>query len=444
MEGIAHICIDWTVLGPSDGCVAANCLPEVLDRAHARILDSSAPGQCLQVAFNMLESLGHESMGEEIGPSLLESMLTRGIGSSDSSPSVGSPADCSRTQSSPETMHFLRFWQAWAELHRRLGEGYQGSDEPLLEEVNIFRDALIRRASSEGSFTTRTIWAELSTAEQMSFDKAAWSLLRDLVWPSCKKKGLWSGSSSSSPSDASEVLVEWLSKLSADYLEGPRAELIRNVRNVTQCSMRDACVALGMHDWDFEAALYFVVGKGVSVPAGTKGCSISSWCSHGAKLRQHEVDCPICCEGYTESAPRVVTQCCYQVLCKSCENRLGRPTGFPCPFCRKVVGQPGRTCLDPQITLPRGHSFMGLPVPSRASLGEVLGGVRGVLATATGEASRAVTEMVAALREEEAPPLVSSSYSHSSRSSSRRSGQHQHSRSRSSSVSQPDRRRSVA
>merc|ERR1719215_2487524 len=121
--------------------IPAERLQEVLDRAAANILDSAAPG-------------------------ILQAMLLRPTvnNSSAASANVGSSG-----------VEFMRFWQGWQELHSRLSETSSEADEaPVVAELSIFRDALVRCSHTRGGLSPRWLATAVSAARGMSADESAW------------------------------------------------------------------------------------------------------------------------------------------------------------------------------------------------------------------------------------------------------------------------------
>lgn len=395
-----------------------------MDRASARILDAPVPSQLQQDAYAMLEPEVGDAMGDQGQPPLLERMLLRGM----CRESEGTALDVSEARPQKTApIHFLRFWQAWSELERRLGQlqGCQGREEPLAEEVGIFRDALLRHATTEG-LSAASLCSEATAAREMSADQAAWEPLQeaaralaaggvDLLRSSGGSASRWPARDE----DLCKALLEWLGELAEDYRVGKRGALIKAVRDVTRCTVREACFALGARGWDVEAALICRFGKGSLSYGGEKGQPVS-WCTQGAKLRKSEVECPICAEPYESGCKPVVIKCCYQVLCKSCHERLTKPAGarpdaeFHCPFCRKTdklsAGWDHQQRSSPAAA--RSSSFSGVGSllgrgrrRATDTAGAIIPGVFGfasqMLTDARGEASRAYEELSAAWREED-------------------------------------------
>jgi len=471
MEVLGWILTDWEACRPSDGSIPEDRLQEVMDRATARILDAPAPSQMQQDAYTLLEPEAGEAMGDGGRPPLLERMLLRGraYAHGGSSPSSGAAPGGSGLAGDPGAgadaaglaqIHFLRFWQAWQELLRRLGQpNGQGNDEPLAEELVIFRDTLLRHAASSEGLTGQKLASEAAAARAMSADQAAWLYLEEAAgrlsgnaqhaaavasFASVTVAAATAAGSAASrgrqaspppspplqhggaieamgPAELCGVLLGWLHELAEDYSQGPRAAKARAVMDVCRCTRREACFQLGARSWDVEAAMMGYYGKacGGSSPLGGSAGSLMSWSSQGAKLRQNEVDCPICCEPYATGAKPVVSRCCFQVLCKSCHERLTQPAGvwpetaFQCPFCRNVerhasanLWQQTQQAVPQQPATGRSFSLGAIFGRNRRSSSGAIGGVLGTMGQAANEAARALEELAANFREDEGAPLT--------------------------------------
>lgn len=319
MDFLHHLLIDWEACVPEGSVIPIKNLQQVLDRATARVFNSPAVPRLQQDALDLLKR------GEKEAPSLLEMMLLR-----QSNESGG--------------IHFMRFWQAWQELARRLGLiGDPVEEPPLLEELVVFRDALIRCLQTPGGLTAKQLATAVSSARGMSADEDMWAPLEESVvhlGSSCgggKAAKHLRGSDQVVHSDGlCALLLIWLKDVSDDYRRGPRKRKIKAVRDVCKCTMVEACLQLGGCAWDVEKAIRSIYAKSSGAEDTSSSTStICGWSSQGARLKQSEVECPICCENYG-SRERVVAKCCFQVMCGGCSQRLLKAGKLSCPFCRTI------------------------------------------------------------------------------------------------------------
>eukprot|EP00927_Polykrikos_kofoidii_P025185 TRINITY_DN22682_c0_g1_i1.p1 TRINITY_DN22682_c0_g1~~TRINITY_DN22682_c0_g1_i1.p1 ORF type:complete len:457 (-),score=69.45 TRINITY_DN22682_c0_g1_i1:210-1418(-) len=364
MEVLNRILEDWRDLRP-DGMVApASRLADVDSRVNAHLHATTTHGSAVsQDAFVLVHAWG--------GSSPLERMLVRqGEGS----------------------IQFLRFWRGMQELWRRLRPP-ETQDEPIAEEIATFRDGLIRVLDSPVGEKSGLSFSQLRervvAARAMSDDEVAWASLEESISQCYKQKPPWqrqwraaaslgdpacfremvgggvgallcaarsshivagsfsdergakftSGVREEAPTgggdakleiaEVSTLLFAWLQELAEDYCHGSRSALIRAVRDVAGCSLREACIHLSRQRWDVEFALLSFYGQGIKCCDNNSG-----WSSQGARLRLSEVDCPICAESYSAHRKSMATPCCFQTLCGSCHQRVVHGQTFHCPFCR--------------------------------------------------------------------------------------------------------------
>lgn len=226
-------------------------------------------------------------------------------------------------------VHFMKFWMAMQEFRRRLHPSEINSEEPFMEEVASFRDALLR-AADDDALTCQFLVAELRKAKKTSSDEAAWSELEADVeaiapqWQMDIARTL--------PLDqVSTLLLAWLTELAEDYLRGKRGEKIRIVCAVLGCQKRAACLHLSACSWEVEAALESFQCVFLLHPLGPT----RAWSS---KSVREEVQCGMCANEYSVGLESVATRCCVQAMCVSCVTALTDLTGcFRCPFCRGVT-----------------------------------------------------------------------------------------------------------
>lgn len=241
--------------------------------------------------------------------------------------------DCGKDGAAEGVVHFLRFWQASEEVWRRLKEMDVADDEPLVEEMAIFRDTLLRMHDVHG-LTCTWLMDAVAGARGMSVDKGVWALLENSVAEfvlsqedACEEAKAEEPLDCEKPVDLaaiSAVILSWMLGLVADYLHGVRSEKVSAVRDVTGCTTREACFHLGAGNWEEEIAICSYYGSALTAD------NESGWSSQGAKLRKSEVECPICFSPFGGKVKTSVMQCCFQVLCKSCASKLRDR----CPFCR--------------------------------------------------------------------------------------------------------------
>jgi hypothetical protein len=201
-------------------------------------------------------------------------------------------------------------------------------------EITEFRDALLRRLGS-GGITGRYLLKEVRIARDASTDKAAWAPIYTHVAATDQQVQV---------GELSAFLLPWLQNLTKDYCEGSRRTDIWTLRDVTGCRLREACLQLGSSHWDIEAALrsYYAGSSGALAADGGEGCAgacantSSSWSSRGARLRQQEMECPICMEAFEDGEAPVEFKCCFQIMCRKCRSNLVHEGRITCPFCRAV------------------------------------------------------------------------------------------------------------
>lgn len=335
MEKLDKILADWWACKPDGVVLKAARLDDIFGRAAEHLANcSTLPESAIEDAYGLfVPHFPCEFPGAGVPPLL--QMLRIG-------------AD--------NLVHFLRFWQAFEELMRRLRQQEEVDDEPVYAEIAEFRDALLRRLDV-GGVQCEWLARELGSMQKTSADAAAWEplqhMLRDVakgVWhPDARKAAT---SAVLSADEVTTLLLSWLTELVEDYGHGNRRDKINCVRHVLRCKQSVACLHLGTQAWDVEAALRSSLG-------GECG---SCWSSRGVKLRQSEVECPICAGAYTEGVQPLEMQCCFQVLCSDCYRRLrGQVTVLRCPFCRSrdCRARAGRTCQIPVPVEKRAQSFMG-------------------------------------------------------------------------------------
>jgi len=204
----------------------------------------------------------------------------------------------------------------------------------------------------------------------MSSDEAAWGLLENSVTEFVLAQHIHDLSEkeemldSEAPLDLAEVstvILFWMMDLVADYLHGVRYEKVSAIRDVTGCTVRDACFHLGVWNWEEEIALCSYSAANALLTADNVDRS-----SQGAKLPQSLVECPICHLQYGGEVNTCVLPCCSQVICKSCALKLRNR----CPFCRGTS-----ECEVPLNTHEFPNPLCVLHVLGRAAgVGVALGG----------------------------------------------------------------------
>lgn len=231
-------------------------------------------------------------------------------------------------------IHFLRFWQATEEVWRRIHQQEGFDDVPLVEELAPFRDAVLRRydactdeSIADGGVSLAWLSDEVSSACSTSADPSAWQLLANAFTHDQTLETLLP------LHEAAAFIYPWVSDLVADYRHGPRGALVQAVIDVAKCSYRDACWHLGASAWDVEPALISIFASRGDTASACLG-EMRGWSSGGAKLRQSEVECPICMNAYGAESKSVSTHCCFQTLCDRCRRKMNGVEGFHCPFCR--------------------------------------------------------------------------------------------------------------
>jgi len=409
MDVLAWTIADWDACGPVGGGLSTDSLPMILDLAANRVLDSSAPPQLQQAAYVLLEPEAGEAMGDHGQPALLERMLLR-----------GRPAahECGHTSGDGSMrINFLRFWQAWWELWTRLADVNEQS-VPVIDELAIFRDALLRRSSAT-ECSLDALGEEVANACRLSIDPAAWApleesmgMLRDADCGGMRFSFFQADECAPhvlSMLSVCELVLLWMRGVVQDYRIGPRSAKIRAVTDVCGCSPREACLQLARNAWDVEAAMMSYYGHGGRVggcgppPLAQGPDEALSWSSHGAKLRRSEVECPICAEPYADGVKPVVSSCCFQVLCQGCHDRMLRPSDdstpwrcsldFQCPFCRGVQRH-GPAKTSQAMPMPGG-----LPLRASSATARRFTGV-GDLLRAAGEVGRSIVDITAAFRDD--------------------------------------------
>jgi len=329
MNALDKIFEDWWLCKPSGVVLPAAHLEKVIDCVRARLRGPS-PGGTQHDAEALLLPV---SSSDDSLP--LVQMLGCRTGDS--------------LQAGRAVIDFLRFWQALSEVWRRLRPLEELDDEPIADEINTFRDVLLRRFDHLGVAGDWLVeW--VCAARNMSADVDAWSSLEAAVNQVAVALKANPGSKTFLQLDElAALLVPWLQELVEDYCRGSRSAMVFCVREVANCRRHDACLHLGSSRWDVEGALHSLCTIG-SNRAAARG---SAWSSGGAKLRRNEVDCPICMVPYVEGAESVMTHCCFQVLCAACHGRLTDAGGhLTCPFCRAVELIPKHK--DKHSSEPRG------------------------------------------------------------------------------------------
>lgn len=111
------------------------------------------------------------------------------------------------------------------------------------------------------------------------------------------------------------------------------------MKDVARCKRSEACIHLCQTSWDVEAALHSFYNRDIAPAKGAAEGQATAWSSGGAKLKNNEVECPICRECYDDKLKSIMTPCCFQVLCEQCHRRLTDANArFSCPFCRGADG----------------------------------------------------------------------------------------------------------
>ncbi|CAK9056010.1 RING-type domain-containing protein [Durusdinium trenchii] len=169
---------------------------------------------------------------------------------------------------SSAVVYFPCFWQAMHELQKRLGgDPMDKGTEPFAEEASSFRDAILDLAASQR--LTTASFADLVIAfKGTSTDQRAWdSLLESLRFLMRETKAtkhidcsrtlqqLILAQEPMPMAFVASILLPWIFELCEDYRRGERAGLLRAVRDVLGCSLRDACELLAKGKWDLETAL---------------------------------------------------------------------------------------------------------------------------------------------------------------------------------------------
>lgn len=255
-----------------------------------------------------------------------------------------------------EVIHFVRFWQAFEEVHRMCASE-DGSDlqsradqEPIVEEIAEFRDALLRKLDKssvtqalEGLLPQDLLFEELQRMRCMSVDPPVWEDLEESLRDACLAKA---SQEQISLRDVFVSILQWLRFICAEYVHGQKRTKIDSICNVAQCTRHDASLLLLQASWDEETALrnFFAV-KNQDTVTTSQG---ASWSSQGARIKQDELECPICMEpfsGDVASGSCIQLRCCFKVVCRCCHQKLvNEQHMLNCPFCRTVDHVPIRAC----------------------------------------------------------------------------------------------------
>jgi len=224
-------------------------------------------------------------------------------------------------------------WQAFHELWRRIRKYEEMDDEPIAAELDNFRDVVLRRFDQSG-VTLPWLVEWVSGARNISSDDAAWVSIEESITQVSALTPAKKKTKSPPPlrlDEISALLFAWVQELVEDYGRGSRSAKVFCVKEVARCTKQEACIHLGRSDWDVETAIRnFYMGN-------STGDGVAAWSSGGARLSRNEIDCPICCMDYADGFTKVMTHCCFQVLCAACHRRLTDARGFlSCPFCRGV------------------------------------------------------------------------------------------------------------
>lgn len=240
-------------------------------------------------------------------------------------------------------VHFICFWQALQKIQDAL-ECTQDNEtqEPLAGEAAAFRDRILRMFDQR-CLTRQSFADEMTQSVKVSSDAAAWAC----VAHQAAVAAMVDASDPIPLHEASSILLLWLIEICEDYCFGERSFLVRAVKDVLKCSMREAALQLGACAWDVEAALrrHFL---GNSTLGNLDACVpvSSGWSSHAIKLRRLERECPICAEAFKLGKEPMVTRCCFQCICTHCASYLSANSQrenellLRCPFCRKVEAMP--------------------------------------------------------------------------------------------------------
>jgi len=308
MFAFADILEDWRSCKPHGVVLRIDYIDDVFSRAAAHLDDPAIPRDAQEDAYNLFVPV---SSGPCAPP--LVQMLHVGDG---------------------EVVHFLRFWQAFQELRRRLQHPQEGDDDAVCQEILEFRDGLLRRFEN-GGFACSWLSSEITSIQRTSTDPLAWEPVQAALSDHrARTKNVVFDTKLLRLDEVTTFLFSWLTELVEDYCHGDRSSKVRCVRDVARCTRRDASFHLGVARWDVESALRGLYSSQDPESMG-KICD-GAWSSHGAKLRKREVECPICTLPYTDGSASVVSQCCFQVLCIDCHRKLtGTNKLFACPFCRK-------------------------------------------------------------------------------------------------------------
>lgn len=309
MDILGDILRDWLLCSADGGSIPATCIHQVVECARLRIKSSHASEESELDAYRLICS-------KEDGLPAVFNLIC-----------VGSDRGFYAERFA--AIHFLTFWKAFHELCRSLGQVESQKDDPLSEELSEFRDGLLRHLRCEGRITGHELTQSIARAQVASTDRGAWSAFMNVAQS-------MNANSHIRADEMSMKVFQWLKELTRDYCHGERNRMIWSVRDVVGCGRREACFRLGNCSWDVEVALrQFYAYRD---PPNARDACMTSWSSQGAKLRECEVECPICVEAYTSTSPSVELQCCFQVICRPCGQKLMNACGqLMCPYCRSTA-----------------------------------------------------------------------------------------------------------
>mmetsp|Transcript_15367 Transcript_15367/g.42130 ORF Transcript_15367/g.42130 Transcript_15367/m.42130 type:complete len:452 (-) Transcript_15367:21-1376(-) len=348
MEVIDAVLQDWRECKPDGVVLRASRLGQLLDRVVVRVTTTS--GVDAENAKAALDLLTPSPGGEENGLPVFVQHLQI-----DGTYRTGAPR--AGTDAAMAVVHFVFFWRAlhevWHCLRRmpagflEIGGGTPSSepaslpgaaavdDEPFADEATQFRDRVLSHVVGGVDGEVAGIFradfdAELRVALKNSTDPSAWAPLEAML--------AVTDATAQAPlalDQVSSLLLCWLAELTEDYRRGERWDHICSVRDVLGCGQRVACLHLGASAWDVEVALRRFYTEGAPLAALQARGSGAAWSSQSAKLRNVEVECPICMCDFDEGKEPVVTQCCYKAICATCASAVCDTDGvLRCPFCR--------------------------------------------------------------------------------------------------------------
>ncbi|CAK9089282.1 unnamed protein product [Durusdinium trenchii] len=358
MEDIDLVLQQWRSLEPDGAVFRAECLDAAIAMVGNLIAESGAQRCSQRKALQLLR------VDEQIQVPVLVQMLQVDVDFLFNEPKPGKADGLSSA-----VVYFPCFWQAMHELQKRLGgDPMDKGTEPFAEEASSFRDAILDLAASQR--LTTASFADLVIAfKGTSTDQRAWdSLLESLRFLMRETKAtkhidcsrtlqqLILAQEPMPMAFVASILLPWIFELCEDYRRGERAGLLRAVRDVLGCSLRDACELLAKGKWDLETALrQHDLQNQCNTLDALEACrpDCVGWNSNAAKIRRAERECPICACDFRIGAEPTVTSCCFKSICSHCVAVLVARVEdglLHCPFCRQVEQVPiARHCHLPEV-----------------------------------------------------------------------------------------------